>query len=207
MRKIAPRAAFSLIELLVVVAVAAILMALSVPALVSIARGQGMKRAIHVTSDFLEQARSEAMAKSTWVWVGLADSTQNNAFRRPELTLAGMISRDGTTNTAASNLIPLARPVRIEDVAVLSLATPWAGDAVVAKDSSFQFTATAAGTPRSFSSTVVAFSPQGEALLTGETVSPWLEIGLQEMRGARAVTNKTASIRISGVSGQVIVDY
>lgn len=199
--------AFSLVELLAVVAVIAILAALSVPALVSIAQGQGMKRAIHATSDFLEQARSEAMAKSTWVWVGVADTTQNNAARRPEITLVAVMSRDGSTNTAPANLSFLAKPVQVSDVTVLSSATPWAGNAEVVKNSTFQFSATIAGTAKSFSNTVVAFSPQGEALLNPEVVSSWLEIGLREVHGVRAIAAKTASLRISGISGQVVVDY
>ncbi len=197
----------SLIELLVVVALIAILAAISVPAFVSIAQGSGMRRAINGISDVLEGARTEAMATSTWVLVGLADTTQVNAARTPQLTLMVVASRDGTTNTAAANLIALAKPVRIENVRILDSPTQWAGNAALLKNSSFRFTGTIAGSAQTFTNTVIAFSPQGEALITPTALSSWIEIPVREMRGTKEIAEKTASIRVSGVSGQVVVNY
>lgn len=207
MRTVSRHSGFSLVELLIVIALVAIMTALAVPAFVSIAQGQGMKRAINSTSDLLEIARSEAMAKSTWTWVGIVDSTSSNAAKSAEILIAGVISRDGTSNTATANLSTLAKPLRIADVTVLTTATPWSSNATVVKNSSYQFSATVNGQAQTFSGAVVAFSPQGEALITPSSVSRWLEIGLREMRGTTPMTNKTASLRISGVSGQVVVDY
>lgn len=199
--------AFSLIELLVVVALVGLLMVLTVPALVSIAQGQGMKRGITATSDMLELARADAMAKSTWVWVGFADTTADNVAKTPELTLVAVSSRDGTTNTATANLTALTKPIRVSDVALLTSATQWASNSVALKGSSFQFTTTVGGSAKNFTGSVLAFSPQGEALLNPAMVSPWIEVGLQQMRGNQPIASKTASIRVSGISGQIVVDY
>ncbi len=202
-----PRRAFSLIELLLVVALIAILSLLAVPAFISISRGSGMKQAINGVSDALEMARTDAMASSTWIWVGLADGTADNPSQTPQIVIARVASRDGTTNTDTTNLTQLAPPVRFANVAVLQSPTSWGTNVSVAKNSAFQFAIRVAGQTKTFSNNVIGFSPQGEAVLNTATVSPWLEVGLQEMRGSTPITNKTASIQIAGVSGQVVVTY
>ncbi len=88
-------------ELLVVHRSLVLVMALTAPALVSIAQGQGMKRAIGDVSGLVEQARAEAMATSTWTWVGFSQSTTGPS---PELLMVMVSSLDGTTNMAAANL-------------------------------------------------------------------------------------------------------
>lgn len=199
--------AFSLIELLVVIALVALLMALAVPAFVSIAQGQGMKRAVNYASDVLELARTEAMAKSTWVWVGVSDTTGDNIAKAPEITIATVASKDGTTNTSANNLIQLAKPIRIENVTILSAPTQWASNARTLAGGKFSFSTPVAGKTKSFGDTVIGISPQGEVVLDPAIISPWIELGLSEKRGSTTITNKTASIRISGISGQVVVTY
>lgn len=194
--------ALSLVELLLVVALVAILSTLAVPAFVSIAQGSGMKRAIVSVSDSLEQARTEAMAQSTWVLVGFSQNTTNIP---QNLTIMSVASRDGTTNTASANLMPLSKPIKVDNVQILPSSLTSTNP--VLKNSQFEFTSTVAGASRRFYGTVIAFSPQGEAILTNSTVSSWIEIPLQELRGNTPITNKTASIRVSGVSGQVIVNY
>ena len=194
--------ALSLVELLVVTALVGILAVMVAPALVSIAQGSGMKRAILGVSDSLEQARTQAMAQSTWVLVGFS---QDNTSLPLNLTIMAVASKDGTTNTTAANLMPMGKPIKVENVRILT--SPVTTNVTVLKDSQFGFTATVAGAPREFSGTVLAFSPQGEAILKNSTVSSWIEIPLQELRGSTPITNKTASIRVSGVSGQVIVNY
>ncbi len=199
---------FSLVELLVVIAVIAVLVGLAVPALVSLTQGSGMRRAITSVSDSLELARTEAMAQSTWVWVGVADTTKANAASTPELAITTVISRDGTRDTTSANLLPLTRPVRVENVKLLPARTD--GTPVgtrVLEGSPFVFAAPVDGQSVSFTGTIIAFSPQGEALLDPAATSAWIEIPLREMRGTTEVVDKTASILVSGLSGQVVVNY
>lgn len=194
--------AMSLMEILLVVALVAVMATLVMPAFVAIAQGSGMKRAILGVSDSLEQARTEAMAQSTWVLVGFS---QDATSVPQNLTVMTMASRDGTTNTAPANLMPLSKPIKVDNVQILPSSLTSTNP--ILKGSQFEFTSTVAGASRRFYGTVIAFSPQGEAILTNSTVSSWIEIPLQELRGNTPITNKTASIRVSGVSGQVIVNY
>lgn len=193
--------ALSLLELLVVTALLGILAVMVVPAFVAIAQGSGMKRAVSDVSDSLEQARTLAMAQSTWVLVGFS---QDSTTLPHNLTIMAVASKDGTTNTAAANLTPLGKAIKVDNVQILSETT---STNVVLKNSQFEFTVNVAGASRRFSGTVLAFSPQGEAIVTASVVSPWIEVPLQELRGDLPITNKTASIRVSGISGQVIVNY
>jgi len=189
----------------VVIAIIAIMIALAVPAIVGMAEGQGMKRAITVISGTLEVARSEAMAKSTWVWVGFADTTTNNAA---QMTILSMASRDGTSSSAPDNLIPLSKVQHIDNVKILTDSVVTNTQPLGANTAGYSFSSTVAGQPFGFTNTVIAFSPQGEALIqTNESIPAWVEVGVREMKGATPITNKTASVRVSGVSGQVMVTY
>ncbi len=182
-------------------------MALTAPALVSIAQGQGMKRAIGDVSGLVEQARAEAMATSTWTWVGFSQSTTGPS---PELLMVMVSSLDGTTNMAAANLRMVSRPIRIQNVKLLPILTDWAGgiDGIVRfDDASFAFSQTIQNKTVNFGETVLGFNSQGEATLGNGAVPAWIEIGLREMKGTKEITEKTASIRVSGYSGQVDVDY
>lgn len=194
--------AMSLLEILLVVALVAIMASLVLPAFVSIAQGSGMKRAVVSVSDSLEQARTEAMATSTWVLIGFS---QDDTAVPPNLTIMTVASKDGTANTLASNLMPIAKPIRVDSVRILDSARTTNG--VLLKGSKFEFSATVAGKPRNFKDTVIAFSPQGEAVLEKDVLAPWIEIPLSEIRGSQVMTNRQASIRVSGPSGQVIVGY
>lgn len=197
---------FSLIELLVVIAILAVVIGISAPALLEVARGQGMKRAVSEASGLVELARGEAMATSTWTWVGFKEQTING---EPELLAVLMSSKDGTKSMTATNLRMISRPVHVKRVKILSTLTKWAASngTVPLDQASFSFSQTINGQAVTFTNTVLGFSPQGEAAITAGAVPPWIEIGLRELRGTTEIEDKTASVRVSGFSGQVIVDY
>lgn len=200
------RNGFSLIELLVVIAVLALALALSAPALLNVAQGQGMKRAVGEVSGLAETARAEAMASSTWIWMGLREQSSSG---QKQLVAVLVASKDGTTNMAPSNLRIIQNPVRVENVSILPSLTQWASvsGTVPLANTSFRFSQTIRGESLTFSNTVLGFSPRGEATTGNGAVPPWIEIGLREMRGTVEIPNKTASIKISGFSGQQSVDY
>jgi prepilin-type N-terminal cleavage/methylation domain-containing protein len=199
------RLGFSLIELLAVIAVLAIVVALSAPAMVNVARGQGMKRAVSEVSGLIEQGRVEAMATSTWTWVGLVPQNANGG---EELLAVLVASKDGTTNRTPANLRMITRPVRIEHVRVLPSLTHWSeGDTVPLSDGKFSFAQEVLGKSVTFTNSVIGFSPRGEATIDHASVPPWIEVGLRELRGTMEITNKTASIRVSGFSGEINVNY
>lgn len=202
-----PKKAFSLIELLVVVACIGIMVALSAPALVSIAQGGSMKRAIGLVSDTMELARIEAMASNSWVLVGFADTSEESAAVGVQTTVFVFATRDGTTNMAPDNLMPITRPLKLDNVKVLSEASQWGTNAEVLKGSPISFQAMLAGKPIQVTNQVLAFSPRGEAMVNPAVNHTWIEIPLREIRGTKELEEKTASVRVSGMSGQVIVDY
>lgn len=202
-------AAFSLVELLVVIAVIALLLGLSAPALVDVARGQGMQRAVNEISGMVEEARLEAMAMGTWTWLGLAQQVVDG---REELVAVVMTSKDGTANMDNTNLRPLSRPIRIKNVRVLDELTDWVdsasmGEVAALTESDFSFSERVGGEMMEFSGSVLGFSPRGETALRDDEVPAWIEIGLRETRGEVEIPEKTASIRISGFSGQQMISY
>ncbi len=197
--------AFSLIELLVVMGVIVLLVALSAPTLVDIARGQGMRRAVSELSGVLEEARINAMATSTWTWVGFSERVTDGSS---ELVVAVVASLDGSSNLAANNVRLAAKPIRLENVKIVPNLTAWAdGDTDPLRNSTFSFTENVAGTPVTFNGTVLGFSPRGEATVDPAVVPSWIELGLRETRGTTEIPEKTASIRVSGFSGQQNVNY
>lgn len=200
-------AAFSLIEMLIIVALIILVMALTAPALVGIVQGQGMKRAIGDVSGIAEQARSEAMATSTWTWLGFA---QQDKGTHSELVAVVVASLDGTTNMAQNNLRMISPPIRIENVKLLSTLTEW-GQGVTGtvplSGANFSFSQNIRGQTVTFNNTVLGFNSQGEATRGDGAVPPWIEIGLRELKGLTEMPDKTASIRVSGFSGQVDIDY
>lgn len=199
--------AFSLVELLVVIALIAVMLALAAPTLTGIARGTGMKRAVSDVSSAVEQARAQAMASSTWVWLGFANQSSNN-FNSLSFVIVG--SKDGTTNTATSNLSVFQRPQKIENVRLLDARTSHTSgitNAAPLKGGDASFTILVNNQSQSYSGTVLAFSPRGEATLKYSARDPWIEIGIAEMRGDQVQTNLSASILTSGLSGQQVVSY
>lgn len=87
-----PSAAFSLIELLTVIALMGILIAVAVPVLSG--QGRDMTRAADTMSDIFQQARTRAMSKNTYVYVGMAPTDEPD----PELAVAVVESRDGLSS-------------------------------------------------------------------------------------------------------------
>ena len=106
--------AFSLTELLVVIALAAILMTLMIPAFTSVnSAGNVTKTAAGIVS-ILEQARAYAMANNTYVYVGIAevDSTIDSSAKPQVATgpapygriaIAVVASKDGTRGYDINN--------------------------------------------------------------------------------------------------------
>ena len=139
-------AAFTLLELLVVMAIIAILMVLVAPAFTNIKTSNDVTTAAYTISGTLEQARNYAMANNTYVYVGFyeEDTTAiapTNATPpypgKGRLLLATVASKDGTTscedpNSTASNPLPLiavkisqmGRLRRIEGVHVTDIGPP-----------------------------------------------------------------------------------
>jgi prepilin-type N-terminal cleavage/methylation domain-containing protein len=113
-------AGYTLVEILVVLAIVGALMALSIPAVMNVSKGQKMGRAVEDISDLLEYAKTEAQARKTYVWVGfknLPASSKENPTPNHQIAAAAFFSTDGTTNAGGDkNLRPLSQLVRVDSV-------------------------------------------------------------------------------------------
>ena len=134
---------FTLLELLVVMAVIAIMMVLIAPAFTALKSAGDTTSAAYTISGLLEQARAYAMANNTFVWVGFkeVDASRDSSIS-PQIAGIGRVaiaivaSRDGTrgydaTNNSLSNpawtnyanganLVAISKLQRLENVHLAS---------------------------------------------------------------------------------------
>lgn len=188
--------AFTLTELLAVLAIVGLLMALGVPALSSLATAGNINRSTDQVSLMLDLARSEAMSKNTYVWLGLKNETANGGS---QLRLAVVRSLDGSSNP--TNIRPSAKSVLLEGVKLVGL-TDLAGalQSKISSDlpSGSTVDMSAPGTTQSFVAAnqtftaFILFTPEGEALVPTSAVTtaatpfvPCVVIALRSAKGTQ----------------------
>lgn len=95
--------AFTLIELVVVIAIIAVLTMLLVPAFTNLRGANDLTNAAYVIKGVLEQARTYARVNNTYAWVGFYEENGAIASTNPptagsgRLVLSSVASSDGTT--------------------------------------------------------------------------------------------------------------
>ena len=138
--------AFTLLEMLVVMAIIALLMVLVAPAFTSLKSAGDVTGAAYTVKGVLVQARTYAMANNTYTWVGFYE--ENTTATAPtnsvppylgkgRVLLAVVASKDGTTscqdpNSTTANRIPLTaslirqigKLVKIENIHVTDIGAP-----------------------------------------------------------------------------------
>lgn len=195
---------FSLVELLVVVGIIAILMALGATALGP--QSGEMNKITREMSLFLEASRVHAMAKNTYVWVGL------HTNRAPEEMLVAAV--EGVTGSASdlgtpANLRPMQKPRVYRNVSLKNGITGLTGMATntvsdVSASALTSFKARKDGTDLTFSQ-VIQFSPSGEATVATTPPSRWIQLGFQPDRGGVKDGNNIVALQIAALTGQVRV--
>jgi prepilin-type N-terminal cleavage/methylation domain-containing protein len=211
---------FTLVELLVVIGIMLILLSASIPAVQNLGVSRGIGTAASQISSALELAKSTAVSRNTYVWVGFA--TVTNAEGNLETCVGVMMSKDGTSTNTAANLtavskltaiehVSLARPTDIPTALLTKLPSDVAGPATRYARS---FT-TSLGTPFEFkkanvpsgkltfpNNATILISPQGEiiASATSQSFVPQIMIGLTQSR-------KATSLRTSAKDSAVLVFY
>jgi prepilin-type N-terminal cleavage/methylation domain-containing protein len=139
---------FTLLELLIVMAIIAILTALIAPAFTSIKRGSDATGAAYAVKGVLDTARTYAKANDTYTWVGFyEENVANPASPNSDLPAVGRViisivaSKDGTmlyTGNLTSSvtldppppsqptLIQVGKLIKIDNVHLKALAAPTA---------------------------------------------------------------------------------
>ncbi len=207
---------FTLFELLVVLSIMAILALISVPIISSIAAAKNLDGGINDLVGMIERARSEAVTRQTYVWLGIAPVQTSSGTMQVDVAM--VCSKDGTgTNTAASNLTNLTKVVHLTNLSL----TDWGGLKQSTKDlfttatpASFSTNATGitftAG-QTSFTGKTVTFTPQGEVMLKGaakgdDGFDSWIDISIRQAHGTYvATTADDAAVLIQGSTGTVQV--
>lgn len=127
--------AFTLIELVVVLAIIAILTAFLVPAFTTLKGANELTNAAYTIKGVLEQARTYARVNNTYTWVGFYEENGSVASTNPptagngRLVLSSIASLDGTTVYGATagaidptRLIQIGKLARVENVHLPLLA-------------------------------------------------------------------------------------
>lgn len=215
---------FTLVELLVVIGIMLILLSASIPAVQNLGASRGISSAASQISSALELAKSTAVSRNTYVWVGLA--TVTNEEGNLETCVGIMMSRDGTSSSATTNLTAVTKLTSIEHVALAnasdlpaSLRAKLPSDVATETASnkyalnlnnslaSFEFKKpNMPGGKISFGSTtyndIILISPQGEIIASASSQNfvPQIMIGLTQSR-------KGTSLKDQAKDGAVLVFY
>ncbi len=218
------RGAFTLIELLTVMAIVAILAGASLPAISSLSRSNNLNGSLSELAGLLSQARQYAVAQRTYVWVALRENTDNP--QEPSIDVALLASKTGmqpSSPWADQGVVPsdtislLIRPktlkqVRLEEAGTFNRqqiadlpAQPQVGSDNSPSDGSASFTVRLPGTSKNVNfDRVVQFLPDGEARVADSPIDV-VEMGVRSMRGSSADQNNIAVLRINGLTGQTRV--
>lgn len=144
-------AAFTLIEMLLVIATILVVMGLAAPAFNALKGAGDVTKAAYDVAGVIEAARSYAMANNTYTWVGFYEEDAGTliptAVKPPyagkgRLVMAVVYSKDGTTgcqdpNSTSGTPIPLAasmlgqlgKLVKVENVHMTDIGAPAGGNA------------------------------------------------------------------------------
>jgi prepilin-type N-terminal cleavage/methylation domain-containing protein len=125
---------FTLIELIVVMAVMLAMLTLIGPAIFALKGGADVSRAVYDVKGILDQSRAYAMANNTFVYVGFAEvnasvpagSTQAGTVGGGRLVIAAVASKDGTPTLDAtgSNAVPIQKLQRFENLHLADFSEP-----------------------------------------------------------------------------------
>lgn len=218
---------FTLLELLVVMAIISILAATTGLAISSLMTAGRLSKATSDIASTMQLARSYAMSKNTYVYLGIQEvdamnPTPSDGFGR--LVIAVIASKAGTRATNfSSGLVGLGKVQVLEGVhlaRVDSLKTDGnmsrrPADLDLGSDDSKSqapFTWPFEGAPQYRFSRVLEFDPQGVVRVQtnaagSSSVVPYIEIALVSAKGntVSSTSSNQAAIQINGITGIIRV--
>jgi len=187
--------AFSLIELLSVVAIISLVAAFLVPSIGGIKSSQSFTKSLFDLAGILDVARNEAQAKNSYVWVGLAEKPGIPGG----LLAATVVSLSGEAIITSD----VEQSGRVYELSGMAFGAPVpgspAGNHPIQDSDLGSFTQKAGGVPTQFSY-LIRFSSNGEAVVKANSVPNWVQIPLRE---AKPGSVNSAILDVSGLSGLV----
>ncbi len=197
--------AFTIAELLTVIAIFAIVTAFAVGAFTHIGRSGSLGKAGHDLVGILEGARAHAVSHGTYTWVGLEQAADD------ELVVGVVASREGAAAPAAAGLAQLGPVRRYRNTRLVALPDDAAhrqnGDGVVAlvsltNGAIYPFAAGPHGAQTTFGAYVIEFNRRGESRVASGRLYKTVEIALQEsVQGMIRNPNDYVAIQLGGLSG------
>ena len=208
-----PRA-FTLVELLVVMAVAVVLLTLVAPAFTQVNTGRQITLAAYSIEGLLDTARAYAKANNTYTWVGFyeEDGSQSSHNPNPHDNSVGRVivsvvaSKDGTstgtTGTApldadTTRLTQINKLVKLDNTHLSELAASDAGTRTVpasayqvgsnsfSQATKFHYPLGATDATAAYTFVkIIRFDPTGDAIKMSDSPVRLIEIGLRPARGA-----------------------
>ena len=204
--------AFTLIELLLVMAIIMLLMGVGIPAIASLAKGNQMNQALSEVAGLLEMARQQATAQNTYVWVAF-NSPQGTDNQVRVAVLASKSGSDlatwGTDDSTSANSAQtqlVVKPRTFNQV-LLSGANGFNSKISSIPNSSASdlgaaaFTIKVPGGTNEIFNKAIQFTPSGEAR-NSANMAGIVELGLQPTHGRVADPNNVAVVRVNGLTGQ-----
>ena len=200
--------AFTLIELLIVLNVVLYFFWVAAPSFNSIARGVTTTEAAYTISSAVERARAEAVARKSYVWLGIQQEVNDGNIG---LRVGMVCSKDGTSNTNASNLLPIGMALLVPRVGLtnssstaVSTGAPTTGAvdlSWVSGGMSFQI-----GQTKFLDGRTITFMPLGEVTTNPTPTAtsgfdPLLMISIQQARGTNLTPGDNVSVAIEGSVG------
>jgi type II secretory pathway pseudopilin PulG len=193
-------AAFSLVEILVVLAIIVLLIGLTIPALRSTTEGAEITRTASALRGQLALARSHALAQNTYTRVGLGQGTRDG---QPFIALATLSAADGTGDGDVSDRELWPTLGRVEtfpgielDASILpSEPRPTAGN--------FPSWTQRVGSTDVTLDQIIEFTPRGEARIEETGGATSFVIGLASYRDRSR--NNLVALRISGLTGSITI--
>jgi prepilin-type N-terminal cleavage/methylation domain-containing protein len=209
---------FSLVELLVVMAILVVMLALAGPAMNALKGANDVNQAAADLSGILEQARAYAMANNTFTYVGLHQVTGTDS----SVKFAVFASKDGT-RTIANNLQQISRLKTIENAQLTEKIEDYPNNKrpmassgntvenILTANSGITLPSTGSGDSQVKFDHAIRFGPSG--LAQADDLTPtsadnpkgYYEFGLYQTRGSKPLTDNSAVVQVSGLTGSVQV--
>lgn len=215
--------AFSLVELLTVIAVMSLLVSVAVPAVTSLAKGNQMNQSLIEIAGTLDQARQYAIAHNTYVWAAFRPNPAGASG--DELSVVLLASKTGTDPSPWANYgtVPNAQidllgrvrtfpQIRLEEAgtfgesqipALVGKSTVTAANTPSENTAVFGIRLPGATAPVDFTR-AIQFTPSGEARVAASVIDT-IEFGLHPTRGSVADKHNVAVLRVNGLTGQTAV--